>query len=82
MLILTPDLSLWVNAMHPCCWGNMFQGLLQMVPFLALFAVAARKAWDFRTRVRVLRRHKTVDEAVKSSCCCPSMDSTKVKLSS
>jgi hypothetical protein len=29
--------------MHPCCWGNLFRELFQLLPFLAVLAVGLKQ---------------------------------------
>jgi hypothetical protein len=64
-----------VNLMHPCCWENMIQGLFQMVPFFALFAVAAKKLWDARPGNPFRRRNWQAMPT--GSCCSAEVESLK-----
>jgi hypothetical protein len=66
-----------VNEMHPCCWENMLQGLIQMVPFFALFAVAAKKLWDGRLSHPLRRRGLQVQSQSTGSCCSKEIESLK-----
>jgi hypothetical protein len=50
--------------MHPCCWGNLFQGLLQFAPVLAIFAVASKKMWNLRWRLK-----SRASSPLTPSCC-------------
>ena len=58
--------------MHPCCWGNMLQGMVQMVPLLAIFAVAAKKLWDARLHFAIQKKAAQPVVQVQAPCCCPS----------
>ena len=57
--------------MHPCCWGNMLQGMVQMVPFLAIFAVAAKKLWDARLQFALRKKNLQAVVQTQAPCCCP-----------
>jgi hypothetical protein len=49
--------------MHPCCWGNLLQGLAQLVPVFAVFGLALQRLWQ---PLGALLRRK--EPAVKSCC--------------
>jgi hypothetical protein len=54
--------------MHPCCWGNAMQLIMQVVPLLAVFAVGGRK---FVTALRqYLPTRKTRAPQISGALCC------------
>lgn len=55
--------------MHPCCWGNLFQGLAQLVPVLALLLLAGKKVFGGANLFTPRKQLKAVEE--KGACCCP-----------
>ena len=53
--------------MHPCCWGNLLQGFVQLVPVLAIVLVAGKKIFEaMRAFLPMLKRRAA------KPCCCPS----------
>ena len=52
--------------MHPCCWGNFFHELLQMVPFLALLMFGSKKVFDGRLG---FAKHVPPGKTIPGFCC-------------
>jgi hypothetical protein len=55
--------------MHPCCWGNLLQGLVQLVPVLAIILVGGKKMFATLRQSWPLLGRKAKSE---KPCCCPS----------
>ena len=58
--------------MHPCCWGNLIQGLVQVLPLLAVVLMGGKKIIGAIRQSLLVQRHR----AIKSNCCCPQKDAT------
>ena len=63
--------------MHPCCWGNLLQGFVPLVPILAAVILSGRKIFKGFQQYFLGQRHKIAEK--EKSCCCPSKNiSTEV----
>jgi hypothetical protein len=63
--------------MHPCCWGNLLQGLVQLVPVLAILLVGGKKLFEaIRQSLPTLKRQTT--KPGKTCCGASNSESTEV----
>lgn len=53
--------------MHPCCWGNLLQGLVALVPALAVLLIGGKKIFGMIKRSLPMLYPRTLQHT--QSCC-------------